>query len=159
MLSTFQPDRSLMSSSNHSRKVLGVFGRNDVGNTIDTAKNARLLKQGSGVFKHSGDVGGQDLDFFKFKIDTSTVFTARLQNKSRKNDRDPIALSIVNGDNLMLNGADGKPLSRGSISAGTTDTISTTLNPGVYYIRLESVKGTDQNYKLRLATGALPSTP
>jgi hypothetical protein len=152
MLSTFQSNRSL----NSSRKVLGVFGRNDIGDTIDKAKNARLLKQGSGVFKSSGDVGGQDLDFFKFKIDTSTVFTARLENKSRKNDRDPISLSVVSGDGMTLKGADGKLLSRDSISAGATDTISTTLSPGIYYIRLESVKGTDQNYKLRLATSALP---
>jgi hypothetical protein len=156
MLSTFQSDRSLI-SLNSSRKVLGIFGRGDVGDTIDKAKNARLIKGGSGVFKHSGDVGGKDLDFFKFKLDVNTPFTARLQNKSQKDNRDPISLSIVGADGTTLSGMDGKSLSKDRILAGTTETISTNLAPGVYYIRLESAKGTDQKYKLRLATSVSPS--
>jgi hypothetical protein len=156
MLSTFQSDRSLI-SLNSTRKVLGIFGRSDVGDTIDKAKNARLIKGGSGVFKHSGDVGGKDLDFFKFKLDINTPFTARLQNKSQKDNRDPISLAIVGADGITLNGMDGQSLSKGKILAGTTETISTNLAPGVYYIRLESTKGTDQRYKLRLATSALPT--
>jgi hypothetical protein len=150
MLSTPHADRSL--NSMNSSRALRIFGGRDIGDTIDKAKNARLLKGGSGVFKHSGDVGGEDLDFFKFKIDTNTPFTARLKNKSRKNDRDPISLSILGSDGMTLNGTDGKPLSRSSIPAGTTNTIVTTLPPGIYYIRLESAKGVDQPYKLRLAT-------
>jgi hypothetical protein len=150
MLSTPHSDRSL--TAMNSSRALRIFGGKDVGDTLEKAKNARLIKGGSGVFKHSGDVGGKDLDFFMFKIDTNTPFTARLKNKSRKDDRDPISLAILGSDGMTLNGTDSKPLSRSSIPAGKTETIVTTLTPGIYYIRLESTKGVDQPYKLRLAT-------
>jgi hypothetical protein len=147
MLSTPHSDRSLTANSS---RALRIFGGKDIGDTLEKAKNARLLKGGSGVFKHSGDVGGKDLDFFKF--DTNTPFVARLKNKSRKDDRDPISLAILGSDGMTLNSMDGKPLSRSSIPAGKTESIVTTLTPGIYYIRLESAKGIDQPYKLRLAT-------
>jgi hypothetical protein len=149
MLSTPHSDRSLTANSS---RALRIFGSKDIGDTLEKAKNARLLKGGSGVFKHSGDVGGGDLDFFKFKIDTNTPFVARLKNKSRKDDRDPISLAILGSDGMTLNSMDGKPVSRSSIPAGKTESIVMTLTPGIYYIRLESAKGVDQPYKLRLAT-------
>jgi hypothetical protein len=153
MIFTQQPARTL--TSMNSRKplgIFGIFGSSDVGNTIDKAKDVGLLKKGSGVFKRSGDVGGKDLDFFKFKLDTTTTFNARLENKERKNDQDPISLSIINANGITINGMDGIALSKNNILAGKTDILSSSLPTGTYYIRLESAKGSGQNYKLRLST-------
>jgi hypothetical protein len=154
MLYTAQSTQTL-ASMNSSRKVLGIFGGNDIGNSIDKAKDAGLLKKKTGVFKSSGDVGGKDLDFYKFKLDKTTKFSARLENQDQKNDKDPISFSIVTSKGAVVTGLDGKSLFKNNIPAGKTDFISTRLPAGTYYARLESSKGSDQNYKFRLAASAL----
>jgi hypothetical protein len=149
MLSTSQSVRPL--NSNQARGgFLGLFGRRDVGDTIDKAKDIGTIKRG-GVFKASGDVGGKDLDFFKFKSDVPLSFSARLDNNSSKRDKDPVTLTFVDKSGKAIMGTDGKGLMQ-TIKAGKTNTVTSTLAAGTYYIRLESTAGKDQNYKLRLST-------
>jgi hypothetical protein len=125
---------------------LGLFG-SDVGNTLEKAKSVPSLKKGSS-YKRSGDVGGKDLDFYKVKLTAPTQFSARLENRDRKNDKDPITLSIVDSKGMAMTGT--TPFSQ-TIKAGKTQTVSGQLAAGTYYVRLESSKGSNQNYKMRLS--------
>ncbi|MCU0566658.1 MAG: hypothetical protein MUF49_08685 [Oculatellaceae cyanobacterium Prado106] len=153
MLSTNQSTRLLNASTN--RRFLGIFGSSDVGDTMKAARDVGLLKTGTGVFKRSGDVGGKDLDFYKFKLDTTSPFSARLINNDSRRDRDPISLTILNSAGNTVTGIDGRSLDRRNIRAGAMGILSTSLPAGTYYVRLESVQGRNQNYRLRLAASAL----
>jgi hypothetical protein len=124
----------------------GLFS-SDVGDTLEKAKTVPLLKKG-GSFKHSGDVGGKkDLDFYKVKFTTSTVFNIRVENEDRKNDRDPITFSVVDSDGMAMTGV--MPFSK-VVKAGKTKTLMAQLAAGTYYVKLECPMGRNQDYKLRL---------
>lgn len=152
MISTSQSTRFFNATSS-SRGFLGIGG-GDIGNTIDKAKDVGLLKKGTGIYKHSEDVGGTDLNFFKFKLDSTTLFSARLKNQKRSGETSLSSLTIVTSSGATVKGSDGKSLFKNNIQAGTTKSISTNLAAGTYYIRLQSPEGSGQNYKLRLAASA-----
>jgi hypothetical protein len=153
MLPISQSTRS--SASIIPSKGFRIFGGGDIGDSIDKAKDAGLLKRKTGVFKSSGDVGGKDLDFFKFKLDKTTKFSARLANKDSRNDKDPISFSIVTSKGEAVKGLDGQSLFKNNIAAGSSGFVSSRLAAGTYYARLESPKGSNQNYEFRLAASAL----
>lgn len=143
--------------SYQSRSFLGGFFDNlfssDVGNTPEKAKNIGTLKRGSS-YKKSGDVGGSDLDYFKFRVDQTTSFSARLRSKS--NNDQPIAITILDqrGDAVSVN---GNFLFK-NIEPGQTDTISVGGLPrGEYLVRLQSINGRDEDYDLELSRTRLSS--
>jgi hypothetical protein len=112
---------------------------------LEKAKTVPLLKKG-GSFKHSGDVGGKkDLDFYKVKLTTPTVFNLRVENEDRKNDRDPVTFSVVDSDGMAMT----TPFSK-VVKAGKTKTLMAQLEAGTYYVKLECPTGGNQDYKLRL---------
>jgi hypothetical protein len=123
----------------------GLFG-NDVGDSRKKAKDIGTIKKGSS-YRKRGDVGGDDLDFFKFKLDGKTDFSAEL---THRDNGDPIAMTILdkngkvvkrNGDFLFKN-----------INSGDTDSISVSgLPKGTYFIRLQSEEGSNESYRLKLS--------
>ncbi len=120
-----------------------LFG-GDAGGTLNTARNLGTLKSGSS-FKRSGTVGGSDLDFFKFKLDRTTNFSAELNNRGD----DPIALTVLDkrGNSITNNGN----ILFQNVEADDRQTLSTTRLPkGTYYVRLQNNNGSRDSYDLRL---------
>jgi hypothetical protein len=120
-----------------------IFG-SDAGGSINSARDLGTLKSGSS-FKRSGTVGGKDLDFFKFKLDRTTDFSAELNNRGD----DPIAITVLNkSGNSITNG--GNILFK-NVDPDDSQTISTTSLPkGTYYVRLQNANGSRDSYDLRL---------
>lgn len=140
-----------------SRSFLGGFFDNlfdsDIGDTPARAKNIGTLKRGSS-YKKSGDVGGRDLDFFKFRVDQTTRFSARLRSESGNNE--PIAITILDkrGRAVSLN----ENFLFSNVEPGQTDTISVgNLPKGEYFVRLQSVNGSNEDYDLEISRARLTS--
>lgn len=137
---------SLQSSSKLTSKrgfFDDLFG-SDAGGSLSSARDLGTLKSGSS-FKRSGTVGGSDLDFFKFKLDRTTNFSAELNNRSSNS----IALTILDksGDSVTNR---GRTLFK-NVEGGDDQTLSTTSLPqGTYYARLQNANGNQDSYDLRL---------
>lgn len=124
--------------------------RSDAGDSLGTAQNLGTLRRG--IARSSGTVGGSDLDFFRFKVDQTTAFSARLRNFSHRNQ--PIAVTILNrrGQAVELN----QSFLFRNVAAGATDTITVNgLPKGEYFVRLQSVNGRNEAYDLELSRSAL----
>ena len=133
---------SLQSSS--KRGFLDDLFGSDAGGTLNSARDLGTLKSGSS-FKRSGTVGGRDLDFFKFKLDRTTDFSAELNNRSN----DPIALTILGGSGNSVTNR-GRTLFK-NVEGGDDQILSTTSLPkGTYYARLQNANGSQDSYDLRL---------
>lgn len=126
--------------------------RSEFGDRLNDAEDLGSLKSGKS-YNFSGDVGGDDLDFFKFKLDRRNRFSATLKNDSDGNQ--PIAVSILDrrGRNVVI-GSNGKRLFS-NVRAGRTFTLTEPrLASGTYYLRLQSAEGQDEDYDLSLAAGS-----
>jgi Secretion system C-terminal sorting domain len=118
----------------------------DIGDSRKKAKDIGTLKRGSS-YKKSGDVGGDDLDFFKVKLDGTTDFSAQLSNKDSGK---PIAVTILDKKGKAVQ-RNGEFLFK-NVNAGDTQTISVSgLPKGTYFIRLQSEEGSNESYKLKLS--------
>jgi hypothetical protein len=150
MLSTSQSTQALDSrnslSTRRSKGFLGGIFDRDIGDSTKKAKDIGTLSR-SRSYSHSGDVGGKDLDFFKFKLDGSTQITAKLKNSDK--DNDPIALTILKPNGNAAKGSDGKFLFK-NVQSGKSKQITTRLAAGTYFVRLQSDKGSNQDYDFDL---------
>lgn len=125
--------------------------RSEFGDSRDDAEDVGTLKSGKS-YNFSGDVGGDDLDFFKVKLGKRTSFSAKLKNDSDGNQ--PIAISILNTRGQGVKGSKGKFLFS-NIKAGKTATLTEAkLAAGTYYVRVQSAEGQDEDYELKLSTGS-----
>ncbi|HEY9644067.1 MAG TPA: hypothetical protein V6C57_26480 [Coleofasciculaceae cyanobacterium] len=127
--------------------------RSEFGDNQDDAKDLGTLKS-SKSYNFSGDVGGKDLDFFKFKIGGRTRFSAKLKNESDGNQ--PIAVTVLDTSGRSVTGSNGKPLFS-NIKAGKTFTLTEpNLAKGTYFLRLQSAgkNAKDEDYSLNLFTGS-----
>jgi hypothetical protein len=157
MLSTSQSTQALDSrnslSSRRSGGFLGGIFDRDIGDSTKKAKDIGTLSR-SRSYSRSGDVGGKDLDFFKFKLDGSTQITAKLKNTDK--DNDPIALTILKNNGNAAKGSDGKFLFQ-NVQSGKSKQLTARLAAGTYFVRLQSDKGSNQNYDLDLTADSSSS--
>ncbi|MCU0566357.1 MAG: hypothetical protein MUF49_07150 [Oculatellaceae cyanobacterium Prado106] len=128
----------------------GIFG-GDIGDSTRTARNIGTLRSGRS-YDHSGDVGGRDLDFFRFTTDRRLSITAKLENDDRRRD-DPIAMTLLDRN--------GSPLARGNgrflfvnVPHEETGTITARLAAGTYFVRLESARGNNQDYNFEISASS-----
>jgi hypothetical protein len=139
-------------ADSNQRNVIRPFAAlRDAGNSLNTAQNLGTLRRNS--TRSSGTVGAADQDFFRFKVDQTTAFSARLRNSSRRNQ--PIAVTILNrrGQAVELN----QSFLFRNVAAGATDTITVNgLPKGEYFVRLQSVNGRNEAYDLELSRTTLP---
>ncbi len=119
----------------------------DYGDSRQDAKDVGKLKQGKS-YNYSGDVGGRDLDFFKFKLEKAGKFFASLTNKS--DDNQPIAITLLNKNGKVIKNGDQFLFS--NVDAGQTQALALDrLKAGTYYLRLQSEAGRDEDYDLKLS--------
>lgn len=142
--------RNSLSTSNRRNNGLfgtGLFGPGDYGDSIGDAKEVGKLKLGKSR-NYSGDVGGDDLDFFEIEIDNRGEFKAKLDH--RENDGDPIAISLLNRNGQVVRSKGQQafkniePDDEGSLSVSG-------LAKGKYYVRIQSDDGDNESYRLRLS--------
>jgi hypothetical protein len=127
--------------------------RSEFGDSRDDAENIGTLKS-SKSYNFSGDVGGDDLDFFKFKLGNRTRFSAKLKNESDGNQ--PIAVTVLDTRGRSVTGSNGKPLFA-NVKAGKTFSLTEpNLAKGTYFLRLQSAgdNAKDEDYTLDLFTGS-----
>lgn len=138
--------RSSTLSSLNERSSFVSSRNKDYGNSLNRAENIGTLKASTN-YRYSGDVGGRDLDFFKFKTKEQNNLTLDLANLNG-NDQ-PIAISLLNkSGNPIKNG--GKFVFK-NVEVGNVERLSITgLAKGTYYLRLQSANGRNENYNLRL---------
>lgn len=117
----------------------------DFGNTLGTAENVGSLKRRAS-YNYTGQVGGSDLDFFRFRVrNRRRPFSLSLNNNSQF--RQPIAVTVLDQQ--------GRPVVRNgsflfkNIEAGQTGTISVPqLGKGTFFLRLQSATGRNEPYDL-----------
>jgi hypothetical protein len=128
----------------------------DYGNTLRTAENVGSLKRRAS-YHYSGQVGGSDLDFFRFRVThRRRPFSLSLANRSPFNQ--PIAITVLDQQ--------GKPIQRNgsflfrNVDAGKTASLSVPqLGRGTFFLRIQSVNGRSERYDLSFAlTASLPSS-
>lgn len=122
-----------------------LFG-SDAGDTQNKARKLGTLRRSSS-FSRSGTVSRDDNDFFSFKLGNDTSgFTAELENRD---NGEPIAITLLDRRGRVLSD-DGSLLFR-NVESGDTQTLSASgLPKGEYFVRLQSVNGRDEGYRLRL---------
>jgi hypothetical protein len=137
-------------SSRASRDIFDDIFGGDAGDSISNARRLGQLRRGSS-FNRSGSVGRRDSDFFSFNVRNSIGFSAELENEG---DDEPIAITILDRQGNAVSN-NGNLLFR-NVEAGDTQTISVTNLPrGEYFVRLQSVNGSGEDYDLRLAGSAV----
>lgn len=152
MLSTSKTTQPLSSTSLRSTRS-GLFGglfNRDPGGSIGKAKDIGTLSR-SRSYSRSGEVGKKDLDFFRFKLDGTTSITAQIKNEDK--DKDPIAMTILDHSGNTITGNDGRFLFK-NIQPGATKQIAASLSAGTYYVRLQSAKGSHQDYNFDLTASS-----
>jgi len=141
MLSTSKTTQTLGLTNSLRSTRAGLFSR-DPGDSIEKAKDIGTLSR-SRSYSRSGEVGKKDLDFFRFKLEGTTSITAKIKNEDK--DDDPIAMTILDRSGNTIRGSNGKFLFK-NIQPGATKQIAASLSSGTYYVRLESAKGSQQDY-------------
>ena len=147
---TLAKENNLITSSRPSN----LMGRKEFGNSTDRAKDLGTLRSGNSR-SFSGDVGGKDLDFFKFKFDQSNKFSAKLENDSNGNQ--PIAITVLNKRGRAVTGSNGKPLFANIEAGQTFDLSESQLGSGTYYLRVQSAEGRNEDYRLKFGVGSAAS--
>ena len=137
-----------------SGRLSSLNTRKEFGNNTDKAKNLGTLNSGN-IRSFSGDVGGKDLDFFKFKFDKTNKFSAKLENNSSD---EPIAITVLNKRGRAVTGSNGKPLFANVESGQTFDLNESQLGSGTYYLRVQSAEGRNEDYSLKLGIGSSASS-
>ncbi|MBI4739650.1 MAG: hypothetical protein HY785_01990 [Oscillatoriophycideae cyanobacterium NC_groundwater_1537_Pr4_S-0.65um_50_18] len=129
-----------------------LVSRSEFGDDRDDAEDLGTLKSGRS-YNFSGDVGGEDLDFFKFKLGRRERFSAKLKNESDGNQ--PIAISILNTSGSVVKGSNGKFLFANVKALKTFTLKEPRLAAGTYFLRLQSAqeRSKDEDYELSLSTG------
>ncbi|GAB4376553.1 MAG: hypothetical protein Kow00121_23860 [Elainellaceae cyanobacterium] len=132
-----------------------MFGSSDFGDSPDDAENVGTLKR-STSYSYSGDVGGRDLDFFKFQNDQKrSAFSLSLSNKS---SNEPIAVSVLNRRGRVVK--QGSQFLFKNIEAGETGTISVNrLRKSTFFIRIQSAEGNNEDYDLEFSLSSTGSIP
>lgn len=121
-----------------------LFGPGDYGDSMDDAKEVGTLRR-SKNYDYSGDVGGDDLDYFEFKLDQRSPFSVKLRHEEDRGE--PIAISILNKKGQVVK-RDGKFLFA-NVEAGETETLSTSrLGKGNFYLRIQSEEGDNEDYEV-----------
>lgn len=143
----FSQARNTFNSSSRSRGFFDdLFGGGDIGDSPSSAKNIGKLKRGSS-YEKSGDVGGSDLDFYKFRVERNANFSARLRSDSDNDDAIAITILDRNGNAVSSN---GRFLFR-NVNPGQSSRISISrLAKGDYFVRLESENGRNEDYDFEL---------
>ena len=138
------------SSLIHSTRL--SFGRSEFGDTRDDAKDVGTLKSGKS-YSFSGDVGGDDLDFFKFKLSNRNSFSAKFKNNSDGNQ--PIAISVLDTRGNAVKGSNGKFLFSNVKALKTSTLKESGLSAGTYFLRVQSAqpRSKDEDYELSLSVG------
>ena len=128
-----------------------LFGSSDFGDSPEDAKNIGKLKRGKS-YDYSGDVGQNDLDFFRFKVAKKrSPFSAKLSN-DRGNDA-PIAISVLNKQGKVVKVGDQFLFK--NIEVGETASLSTRkLRKGTYYFRVQSAEGSNEDYDVEFSLSA-----
>jgi len=129
-----------------------LFSRKEFGDTRKDAEDLGTLKSGKS-YNFSGDVGGNDLDFFKFKLGRRDSFSAELKNKSDGNQ--PIAISVLDTRGNAVRGSNGKFLFANVKALRTFTLKEPKLSAGTYFLRVQSdqPQSKDEDYELNLSTG------
>lgn len=128
-------------------RTSGLFGPGDRGDTMEDAKDVGNLKR-SKNYKYSGDVGGDDLDYYRVKLKEKSDFSIRLE--ADNDNGEPIALSILNEKGKVIRR--NKKLLFANVNPDDSQTISVDgLGKGVYFFRLQSAKGDNEDYKIRFS--------
>lgn len=120
-----------------------LFGSDSPGNSSSSAKNIGTLNRS---YSFSGDVGGTDLDHFKFKVSTKRDFRIAIENEGSRN----IITSLLDSRGRLLF-IRNKPLSVVVRPDKESGFIVRNLNRGTYFVRLSS-GGRGEDYNLSLQT-------
>jgi hypothetical protein len=145
--SSLRSRQQVFSSATRSRNFFDDLFGTDAGDTQNTASRLGTLRRSSS-FTRAGTVGRSDNDFFRFTLDRDTSeFSAELEN----NDNGaPIAITILDRRGRAVS-SNGNLLFR-NVEAGDTQTLTASgLAAGDYFVRLQSVNGRDESYRLRLS--------
>lgn len=127
-----------------------LFGSSDYGDTPADAEKVGRLKRGRS-YNYSGDVGGRDLDFFRFKMRKRNSLSIRLTN-DRNND-EPIAISILNRKGRVVKNGDEFLFK--NINVGESATLfADRLRKGTYFFRIQSAEGRNEDYDLSFSLSA-----
>lgn len=160
-------NRSAANSSLHSSTARNwrssgflddLFGSSDYGDTQADAEKVGRLKRGRS-YNYSGDVGGRDLDFFRFKTRKRHSLNVTLTN-NRSNGQ-PIAISILNKNGRVVKNGDEFLFK--NINVGESATLfANRLRKGTYFFRIQSAAGRNEDYDLNFSISTpavLPTNP
>ena|GEM_PF-5229149 len=120
-----------------------IFGSNSPGNSPSSAKNIGTIGRS---YSFSGDVGGTDLDHFKFKVSTKRDFRIAIENEGRRN----IITSLLDSRGRLLF-VRNTPLSVVVRPDKESGFIVRNLSRGTYFVRLSS-GGRGEDYNMSLQT-------
>jgi hypothetical protein len=128
--------REMNTSQVIGRRNQALDSVRDVGNTLRNARNIGQFKPG-GSFNYSGDLPEGDVDVYRFRIPQGNTGTVSLRFTG-------------NASSSFLNRR-GRILSQSSQS-GTGNSLSqsfVTLQPGIYFIKLEGLDEGSGDYQFR----------
>lgn len=120
-----------------------LFDSNSPGNSPGSAKNIGTLGRS---YSFSGDVGGTDLDHFKFKVSTKRDFRIAIENEGSRN----IITSLLDSRGRLLF-IRNNPLSVVVRPDKESGFIVRNLKSGIYFVRLSS-GGRGEDYNMSLQT-------
>lgn len=120
-----------------------LFGSAAPGSSPNSAKNIGTLGRS---YSYAGDVGGPDLDHFRFKLSTKRDFRIAVENEGRRN----IITSLLDSDGQLLF-IRNKPLSVVVRPDKESGFIVRNLRQGTYFVRLSS-GGRGEDYRMSLQT-------
>lgn len=116
-----------------------------IGNTTQTAYHLGYLNQAT--FTYADSVNSNDInDFYQFHLDNTAPINLGLTGMS------------ANANLYLLNSA-GETIAASTRSGTQNEAISRSLNPGVYYLQVQSEAGASTTYQVNLAAGGIASDP
>lgn len=123
---------------------------------IDQSLNLGTLDPGQRV-SGSGEVGGSDVDLYRFNVAGTSRIFARLENTNF--GANPIAFSILNSQRRTVETGSGRFLFA-NVEGGASDTLfAPTLASGTYYVRVQSEQGRNQPYRLSVTRDTQTAVP
>jgi hypothetical protein len=112
-------------------------------------------------YRFTGQVGGSDIDFYKFNVDTTSRFSTSLFNNNLSSgfSNNSIAFSVLDDRQLPVRTGNGRFLFANVFPSRVETLFDPTLPPGDYYLRVQSDVGRDLTYQLSLSRSNLVGTP